>query len=208
MAFCGLLAGCARNVTVATPPPPPPPPPVAAEVPPPPQPGPRAAPVTPLRINFAADPAEILAGQSVTLRWEVRGADTVRIDQGIGVVAAAGSREVFPAADRTYTLSASGPGGEDTATASVRVLRAESEVREPPPPPPPADEQQIWDSLNKTDAGQLLTFLGQYPGGQYAALARNMLAAHVVIMEPGSAPPAATNASAKDRALAQLGLAG
>lgn len=114
-----LAAGCKKK-----PPAPPPPPPVKQEAPPPPKP---AAPTA----SFEAEPSTIQAGQSSTLRWNVTGADSITIDNGVGTVQASGNRSVYPNQTTTYTLRASGPGGSVERTARVSVTQ-------PPPPPPPA----------------------------------------------------------------------
>jgi peptidoglycan-associated lipoprotein len=119
-----FAAGCKKKA----PPPPPPPPPAAKETPPPP------APRAPTIAQFTAEPSTIQRGQSATLRWEVSGDVTsVSIDQAIGTVQNAGNRRVFPTDSTTYTLTATGPGGNTTASATVAVTST------PPPPPPPSN---------------------------------------------------------------------
>jgi peptidoglycan-associated lipoprotein len=116
-----FAAGCKKK----TPPPPPPPPP-APEVRPEP-----VKPVAPTIAQFSAEPTNIQAGQSATLRWEVSGnATSVSIDNAIGTVQNTGNRRVFPTNSTTYTLTASGPGGSVTSSATISVTSA------PPPPPP------------------------------------------------------------------------
>ena len=60
----------------------------------------RAAPVI---MEFSSN---LNSDGSSTLLWNVIGADTVSIDQYIGVVSASGTRVVSPAASTVYTLSA------------------------------------------------------------------------------------------------------
>jgi hypothetical protein len=69
--------------------------------------------------TISANPQSIQAGQSATLTWNSTNANTAVIDNGIGSVAASGSMTVSPAADTTYTITVTGPGG--TASASVLV---------------------------------------------------------------------------------------
>jgi peptidoglycan-associated lipoprotein len=117
-------AGCKKKVPVATAPPPAAP--TNTPTPPPPPPAPSAA-----RINsFTAEPRSIERGQSATLRWSVANATEMSLDQGLGTVAANGTRQVFPSNTTTYTLTGRGPGGTDTRSVTV-------EVSTPPPPPPP-----------------------------------------------------------------------
>jgi peptidoglycan-associated lipoprotein len=117
-----FAAGCKKKV----PPPPPPPPPAPAPVAP--------APRPPAISQFTAEPTSIQRGQSATLRWEVTGETTsISIDNGIGTVQSTGNRRVSPDNSTTWTLTASGPGGNVTSSATVSVT-----TPPPPPPPPPA----------------------------------------------------------------------
>ena len=131
------VSGCKKKAPVAPPPPPPAP---TKEAPPPPP--PPAA----VRINsFTAEPRSIEQGQSATLRWSVANATDIAIDQGLGQVAANGSRQVFPSNTVTYTLTARGGSGSDTRAVTVEVSAP------PPPPPPPAPKATISgaDMLNR-----------------------------------------------------------
>ena len=74
----------------------------------------------PPQVTLAANPMEISLGQSTTLTWSSQWADQVSIDPGIGSVDPSGAIAVHPAADTTYTVTATGPGG--SATSSVDVL--------------------------------------------------------------------------------------
>ncbi|MEO5572552.1 MAG: hypothetical protein ABIT08_06645 [Bacteroidia bacterium] len=67
---------------------------------------------------FKATPSVIAAGASSLLDWNISGADTVTIDNGIGTVAASGSQSVTPAATTSYKLTATAAGG---ATLSITV---------------------------------------------------------------------------------------
>ena len=80
--------------------------------------------------TFTVEPTGIQRGQSATLRWQVKDAAQIQINQGIGIVTASGSRQVAPSDSLTYTLEAQGPGGRVTADATLNVTA--------PPPPPPA----------------------------------------------------------------------
>jgi hypothetical protein len=75
--------------------------------------------ITPVIVAFEANPATITAGDSTILIWNVSGASSVSIDQGIGVLPAAGSRVVSPTITTVYTLEAS--TGLGTAYKSVVV---------------------------------------------------------------------------------------
>jgi peptidoglycan-associated lipoprotein len=120
-----LLGACHKK---AAPPPPPPPPP-------PPQP----------TATLTASPDTVDKGGSSTLTWQTTNATDISIDGGIGTVQASGSKQVNPTDSTTYTLTAKGDGGTQTATARVTV-------NAPPPPPPPAqpaasDEQLFSQNM-------------------------------------------------------------
>jgi hypothetical protein len=72
--------------------------------------------------SFSVTPNQIVQGASATLAWQTTNTSTVSINQGIGTVAADGSRDVSPAADTTYTLTADGPGGPVTRQVSLSVV--------------------------------------------------------------------------------------
>ncbi|MBC8273817.1 MAG: hypothetical protein H8E40_02455 [Chloroflexi bacterium] len=77
--------------------------------------------------SFDSSPASISGGEYSTLSWNVSGASTVSIDQGIGNVALSGRRDVMPSATTVYTLTATNAAGRSTtATAQVIVSGAPS----------------------------------------------------------------------------------
>src|SRR5262245_9230281 len=76
-----FIASCGPK----NPAPPPPPPPVQ---PPPPPPAPT--------ITLRATPATIERGGAIALQWETTNAGSVRIEPGVGDVAASGNRSVSP----------------------------------------------------------------------------------------------------------------
>ncbi|MHB1351674.1 MAG: CAP domain-containing protein [Desulfobulbaceae bacterium] len=78
--------------------------------------------VVPLpHIDFVADPGTIQPGASSSLTWNVRDANMISIDQGIGDVTALTSIIVTPSATTTYTMTATGIGGTSTASITVKV---------------------------------------------------------------------------------------
>lgn len=101
------LGACAKKVATAKATPPPPPP---------------AAPTA----RLTASPSDLQKGQSTTLTWNTQNATDITID-GLGTVAASGSRTVSPDDSMTYKLVAKGPGGTQEADARVTVTV-------PPPP--------------------------------------------------------------------------
>ena len=74
----------------------------------------------PIISSFTASPDTIAPGASSTLSWDVTGADTVIIDNGVGT-AAGPSVSVTPSVSTTYTLTAANAAGSVTARALVTV---------------------------------------------------------------------------------------
>ena len=107
-----FLAACGKKqVAVATPPPPPPAKPTAT-------------------VNVSRP--EIQKGESTVVSWNTSNAETVTID-GLGTVAASGSKTVSPSESTTYTLTAKGPGGQADASARVTVNEPVATVKTPEP---------------------------------------------------------------------------
>ncbi len=71
--------------------------------------------------SFIASSSAIIEGQSANLSWSVAGADSVSINQGVGLVDLTGTREVFPVITTTYTLTAVNIHGTRTANVSIVV---------------------------------------------------------------------------------------
>lgn len=124
-----FAASCKKKISA------PPPPVVAKAEPPKVEPLPR-----PIVRFFTAEPTTIERGQASSLRWEVVGAESVSINQGLGVVGTAaatapgatpatiaGNRSVFPSNTTTYTLTATNSAGSAAETVTVNVTA-------PPPP--------------------------------------------------------------------------
>src|SRR5580692_5745583 len=108
-----IASACSKK----TPIPPPPPPSPAASSPT----GAPSGPGIPVIAEFSVEPSAIERGQSAVLRWNVTGANNVAIDNGFGTVPPSGTQRVTPAAATTYRLTATGPGGETSATATITV---------------------------------------------------------------------------------------
>ena len=85
-------------------------------------------------LNFSANPAEVSPGQCATLTWTSTNVTKATIDQGVGDVAASGSKQVCPTETTQYLMTATGTGGTVTQEATVTVTAP------PPPPPAPAPE--------------------------------------------------------------------
>jgi YVTN family beta-propeller protein len=75
----------------------------------------------PPTVSLSAQPETIYAGQSSTLTWTSSDAEHVSIDSGIGEVDPNGSMAVSPTQTTTYTITATGPGGTITDSATVTV---------------------------------------------------------------------------------------
>lgn len=71
--------------------------------------------------SFTATPSSISAGGISSLTWDIKGATTILIDQGIGTPASHYSQEVSPAETTTYTLTAINSAGTDNTTVTVTV---------------------------------------------------------------------------------------
>ncbi len=76
-----------------------------------------------LSCDITASPSRIDDGERTTLRWDTRGADDARINQGIGRVDEdGGSIRVSPDEDTTYRLTVENDDGdEETCSVTVRV---------------------------------------------------------------------------------------
>jgi hypothetical protein len=72
-------------------------------------------------VTFSVSPTSIIRGNATTLSWNITGnLSSVSINQGIGNVAASGTRSVSPTETTTYIITATGEGG--TTTQSVTVI--------------------------------------------------------------------------------------
>ena len=72
---------------------------------------------------FTATPSTISEGEFATLSWNITGADSATIDNGIGsVVTTSGSVQDAPTMTTTYTLTASNPAGTVTRGVTVTVV--------------------------------------------------------------------------------------
>ena len=165
-----FAAGCRKKVGA------PPPPAAAAPV------APKPVVQKPMIAFFTAEPTTIERGQASVLKWDVKGADTITINQGLGSVAASGNRSVFPSSTTSYTLTAANAGGSVTESVTVNVTAPP--VKEPPPTPAPSDDfgtmvskliQDIYFDYDKSEiredsratltknADALKTIFGKFP---------------------------------------------
>lgn len=84
-------------------------------------PQPTPQPSGPPTITFTAQPTAIILGASTTLSWSSTNATSVTIDNGIGQVAASGTKDEIPPTTTTYNATAAGPGGSAKASVTVTV---------------------------------------------------------------------------------------
>ena len=98
------------------------------------QPKPAAAPT----VSLTATPGTIEKGKCATLAWTSANATDASIDQGIGSVGTSGERQVCPPETITYMITAKGPGGAATSSATVTVM----------PPPAPMVEAAMFENIH------------------------------------------------------------
>lgn len=154
----GFAAGCKKHVA-ATPP------------------APAPAPTPQPTVTLNASPESVNSGGSVTLSWSSTNATDLSIDPGVGKVAPQGSTPVNPTSSTTYTITATGAGGNATASARVTVNAPVTAAAPPPAAAPDINAlfaqnvQDAYFDLDKSDlsdsARQALTkdaeFLRSYP---------------------------------------------
>lgn len=100
---------------------------------PPPQVAPPAPPPQPPTVSLKASPTFITRGESSTLSWTSTNATQLELEPGIGQVPPEGSRQVTPETSTTYTITATGPGGN--ASDSVRITVGPPKAAQPAPGP-------------------------------------------------------------------------
>lgn len=72
-------------------------------------------------VSLSADKTSINPGESAKLTWTSTDANNVSIAPEVGAVTAQGTTTVTPARSTTYTITASGAGGNADATVSIAV---------------------------------------------------------------------------------------
>jgi len=72
---------------------------------------------------FESTPNAVMPGGIATLVWDVTGASSVTIDQGIGDVEAQDRKGVIPSGTTNYTLTAISAAGEVSASTRVQVVQ-------------------------------------------------------------------------------------
>jgi hypothetical protein len=78
-------------------------------------------PLPPPTLTLKVSSTVIQIGQSATLKWSSTNATALNLTPAIGTVAPEGTTAVTPADSTNYTITATGPGGEATATVRITV---------------------------------------------------------------------------------------
>ncbi len=95
------------------------------------------SPSAPVINSFSANPNAIVAGQVSTLSWNVSGATSITINNGVGDVTALTSKMVVPSSTTQYTLTAINSAGSKTAPVTVTVNSSS---------PSPSPSVSLWPS--------------------------------------------------------------
>jgi hypothetical protein len=80
--------------------------------------------VPPPTVTVTVSPQSVAAGTAATLSWSTTNAASVTIDQGIGAVAASGTRSVSPLQTTVFAVTAQNATGTSTAAATLTVTPA------------------------------------------------------------------------------------
>ena len=78
-------------------------------------------PPPPPTVTLSAAVTSITKGQETDLRWSSTNATSLDLEPSVGKVNAAGITAVAPAQTTTYTLTAKGPGGQNSASVTISV---------------------------------------------------------------------------------------
>jgi hypothetical protein len=80
-------------------------------------------PPSPVRptVTLKVSSTVIQIGQSATLNWSSTNATSLSLTPAVGTVASQGSVDVSPTDSMNYTITATGPGGDATATVRITV---------------------------------------------------------------------------------------
>ncbi|MDT8271703.1 MAG: carboxypeptidase regulatory-like domain-containing protein [Desulfomonilia bacterium] len=104
----------------------------------------------PPSVQMIAEPGSIVSGQQARLSWESHHADSLVIDQGIGSVDPSGHTLVSPEITTTYTITAKGPGGSASGSATVAVCQVPTVTLDALPEEVIAGQGAVlrWSSIN------------------------------------------------------------
>jgi hypothetical protein len=85
----------------------------------------------PVVTKFELETSHINEGESATLAWETKHAETVEIRPDVGTVTGTGSRNVNPSSTTTYTLTATNAQGSDHSEVTLTVEASERPAEAP-----------------------------------------------------------------------------
>jgi hypothetical protein len=91
---------------------------------------PAPAPQPTLSVTLQASSTVLEAGQSATLSWSATNANALNVTPAIGTVAPSGTMSVSPTDSTNYTITATGSGGESSATVRITVSSSQRLVQE------------------------------------------------------------------------------
>ena len=131
----------------------------------------------PVIIAFSNNPSTINAGGTSTLLWNVTGAASVSIDQGIGQVDVAGTRVVSPAKSTVYTISATNSAGTVIRSSAIIIVSA------------PAQQPQT------TTGNPVISFTASHLGGASWQLSWNVSNATQIVIQPDIGPVNSTGST-------------
>lgn len=118
-------------------------------------------PEPPAILLFSATPSEINRGESTTLKWYIKDATSVTIDQGLGEVAATGSVELSPAKTIAYTLTATNTGGTVSKSVVINVTTPTPQPTTPDTTPPVIKN---ISASSETETSTVITWTTNEPG--------------------------------------------
>lgn len=99
--------------------------------------------------SFTIDKTSIINnGETATLSWSVVDSESQSIDSGIGAVGVTGTRTVSPTASTTYTLTAVGLAGNDTASVTLTVYQPVVAILR-------ADGQNVTKAITRGQSAEL-----------------------------------------------------
>jgi len=117
-------------------------------------------PEPPAILLFSATPPEISLGDSTTLKWSIKDANSVTIDQGMGEVASTGLVKLSPAKTIAYTLTATNAGG--TVSKSV-VIHVNIPTPQPPAPDTTPPVIKNISASSETETSAVITWTTNEP---------------------------------------------
>ena len=120
--------------------------------------------------EFSSTPSTINSGGTSTLLWNVTGATSVSIDQGIGQVDVVGTRVVSPAKSTVYTINATNSAGTVIRSSAIIIVSV---------PAPPSQT---------TASNPVINFTASHRGGTSWQLNWNVSNATQIVIQPDIGP--------------------